>query len=83
MTNEQIAILKADLRRHQALANSCKEICLREHHEAVVEALAAAIEDGEVKQCKSEIKCVSFRAVSAPSRQSRRSRAKKNRRRGV
>lgn len=83
MTNEQRALLQADQRRHLALAQSCKEVCLREQHEAIAEALGAAIEEGEVKPCKSEIKCVLFRVVSAPSRQSPRSRVRKTRRRGM
>lgn len=83
MTNEQRALLQADQRRHLALAKSCKEVCLREQHEAIAEALGAAIEEGEVKPCKSEIKCVSFRVVSAPIKQSHRSRGRKSRRRGM
>lgn len=83
MTNEQRALLQADQRRHLALAKSCKEICLREQHEAIAEALGAAIEEGEVKPCKSEIKCVSFRVVSVPIKQSPRSRVRKTRRRGM
>ena len=82
MTEANRAILQADLRRHLALANSCKEPCLKEHHTAIAEALAAAIEECEVKECKSEIKCVSFRVVSAPSQPNARCRVKRIHRRG-
>jgi len=44
MTIEQIAILRADMRRHQRLAMACEEACIREHHEAIAEALAEAVE---------------------------------------
>ena len=83
MTNEQRALLQADQRRHLALAKSCKEVCLREQHEAIAEALGAAIEDGEVTSCKSEIQCVLFRADFVLSSRKPRSRAKKTRRRGM
>lgn len=81
MTNEQRALLQAD--RQRLVAKYSNEAFLRELHEAIAEALGAAIEEGEVKQCRSEIECVSFRAVSVPNKQSRRSRAKKTRRRGT
>lgn len=83
MTNEQRALLQADQRRHLALAQYSNEACLRELHEAIAEALSAAIEEGEVKACRSEIKCVSSRVASAPSKQSPRSRARKTRRRAM
>ena len=83
MTNEQRALLQADQRRHLALAKSCREASLREQHEAIAEALGAAIEEGEVKLCRPAIKCVSFQAASAPSKRSRRFRAKRIRRRGM
>ena len=83
MTNEQRALLQADQRRHLALAKSCSEVSLREQHEAIAEALGAAIEEGEVKPCRSEIKCVSFRMVSAPNKRRPRSRARRTRRRGM
>lgn len=58
MTNEQRAILRADMRRHLALALACEEACMREHHEAIADALDAAIKE-EVTGCKLVIKCAS------------------------
>lgn len=81
MTEANRAILQADQRRHLALASSCKEPCLKEHHTAIAEALAAAIEECEVKACKSETKCVSCRTVSVPSHRPKRCRVGKTRRR--
>lgn len=83
MTNEQCALLQADQRRHLALAKYSNEACLRELHEAIAEALGAAIEEGEVKVCRSEIKCVSSRVVSALNKHGRRFRARKTRRRAM
>lgn len=82
MTEKHRRILLADKLRHQALADSCTEPRIKADHEEIAEALAAAIEEGEVCQCRSETRCVSFRKVSAASRQKRRSRARKTRRRG-
>lgn len=63
LTQEQRAILWADMRRHRALAMACEEISLRENHEAIADALAAAIEE-EVSGCRLVIKCDSSRAPS-------------------
>lgn len=81
MTEANRAILQADQRRHLALAASCKETCLKEHHMAIAEALAAAVEECEVKECRSEIKCVSCQMVSVPSLPRKRCRAGRIRRR--
>lgn len=59
MTSEQRAILQADMRRHERLAMACEEACIREHHEAIAEALAAAIEEKEVVECKLVLKYAS------------------------
>lgn len=83
MTNEQRALLQADQRRHLALAQYSNEACIRELHTAIAEALGAAIEEGEVRRCKSEIKCVSSRAVSVPNKRNPRSQARRTRRRGM
>ena len=81
LTQEQRAILWADMRRHRALAMACEEISLRENHEAIADALAAAIEE-EVSGCRLVIKCDSPQAPSpgrgAPSQKRERS----SRRRG-
>lgn len=65
MTSEQRAILLADMRRHERLAMACEEACIREHHEAIAEALAAAIEEKEVVECKLVLKYASPQPHSA------------------
>lgn len=82
MTREQAALLKADQRRHQALAKYSQEPCLKELHNAIAEALGAAVEDWEVRQCKSETKSVSCRVVLARTLPKGHSREKRRRRLG-
>lgn len=65
MTNEQRALLSADRRRHLALAKYSNEAYIRELHEAIAEALGAAIDEGEVNPCSSEIRSASPRPASA------------------
>ena len=81
LTQEQRAILWADMRRHRALALACEEACMREHHNAIADALAAAIEE-EVSGCRLVLKSSSLRQPS-PQRPSRfREQTGCNRRRG-
>lgn len=74
MTSEQRAILQADMRRHERLAMACEEACIREHHEAIAEALAAAIEETEAFECKLVLKCVSRPQPSPVSKSQSRTR---------
>ena len=79
MTREQVALLRADQRRHQALAKYSQEPCLKELHNAIAEALGAAVEDWEVRQCRSETKSVLCRVVSVRNQPNDRYRAKRHR----
>ena len=76
LTQEQRAILWADMRRHRALAQACEEACMREHHNAIADALAAAIEE-EVSGCRLVIKCDS-RQTHSPERASQSRKKEKN-----
>lgn len=82
MTEVQRQILQADQRRHLALAKACTEVSLREHHEAIAEALGAAVAEGEVKQCRLVISSVLSLPDSPRSLRNPRCRARKTRRRG-
>ena len=63
MTRDQTELLKADQRRHQALAKYSHEPFLKGLHEALAEALGAAVEDWARSQ--SELKP---RPVPCPTR---------------